>query len=171
MRITRYLATVAVVGGLLAPNAAAAPPPPPAPQDCLASLEAALVPANPGNLLVTGAVIVASAQVVCVRDTDPLDQSVNDMATPYGGHTSMQVWTTDTNERLCDFGPKVHTSVGPLLVMPMEIKPLDCDLGVSNPRRTRPLLVILHFATQYPYRCCDTRVVYLSPIPAGVDAG
>lgn len=171
MRFTKYLAVTAVIGGVLAPNAGAIPPSTPAPEDCLASLEAALVPANPGNLLVTGAVVVATAQVVCVRETDPLDQSVNDMTTSYGGHTTLEVWTTDTNQRLCGFGPKVHTSVGPLLVMDMEILPTQCDLGVSNPNRTRPLLVILHFATQHPYQCCDTRVVYLSPLPVGASAG
>ena len=171
MRITKYLAAAAVLGGTLAPSAGAAPPPPPAPQDCLASHEAALVQANPGNLVVTGGVVVAAAQVVCVRDTDPLGQSVNDITSPYQGHTSLEVWTTDTNERICGFGPKVHTSVGPVLVMDMEILPAQCDLGVSNPRRTNPLLVILHFATQHPYNCCDTRVVYLSPLPVGVSAG
>lgn len=156
MRFTKLFAVVVLAGSTFAPQAGATPPPDP--HTCTATLEGAVVPANPAGLIQTAAIVVAAGEVVCLRDV--LNSTPNETLSTYSGHITIAI-VTDQGDLLCDKGPVVANSVGPVLVNAIDI---ECIVPVTDPRRTRPLKAVLHWATLSPYWCCDSIETPLSPV-------
>ncbi|HEU0132348.1 MAG TPA: hypothetical protein VFQ85_15290 [Mycobacteriales bacterium] len=157
MRIVRLAVTTAAVLALSAavPGATAATPDP---HSCTMQAAGEVVPANPGNIVATAAVVNVDATVECTLD--PLRTTVTDMVNGYGGDMSLGVYT-DTGVQLCGAPLAVYRSTGPVLVM---VQHLECVLGVDQALRTRPLYGRVDWATNPPYLCCGFRWFRISPV-------
>lgn len=157
MRITKALCAVALSAAAVSPVASAAPP---HPDSCTATVEGVTVPANPGGIVATAAVVAVAGEVVCVRDV--LASTIGELATPYEGHIDLDVYT-DTGVHVCDVPFLPVQSAGPVLAM---AHAGQCVLDVTNPYRTRPLRVRLRWAAMPPYVCCGD--LWANVSPAGV---
>lgn len=159
----RTLAALAAAGLLATVNAPARAADAPPPSSCLAAIEGAATPADPGGLLATASVVTFAVEIVCVRD--PLRTPPIELAEPYTGHLTTGVFAQDGSHVCAPIDPTggVFQSAGPVLVMAVTG---TCVLPVSDPRRTQPMHVRAYWATMPPYRCCEVRFVPISPVGA-----
>lgn len=150
-----------MVVALATPQGASATPPPD-PSTCTATIEAVATPADPGGVVATGRVALASAQVVCTRD--PLTTPPIDYVNGWWGHITIY-WQTAYGyfPANCGHGPDVINAVGPILVLAAV---QQCVIPVSDPRRGEPLEAVLKWATLdgSNYLCCGTRVAKATPV-------
>lgn len=163
MRLIRLIAVPALAAALAVPQAASAEPP--HPSNCVATIEGVATPADPGGLVATGVVAVATAQVVCVHDL--LNSTVNQLIEPWHGHITMTIqYQNGVTPAGCSHGPDKPDAVGPLLVMTAV---QTCVIPVSDPDHVRTLVAIVDFATvdANHYKCCQQVSARLVPVGFG----
>lgn len=159
MRLRTYAAAVLCAASLAAPAAAN----PPHPNACTAVGSGAVVPANPGGLASTAAVVAFGADVVCAKDL--LATPPQEHADLYKGHLTV-VLLAQNGGAVCGARSAVSEwpSVGSVLVMAVHDV---CVIPVTDARRLQPLSVQIYWATLSPYVCCGSKNVPITPVGVG----
>ena len=156
----RTLAVAAVAAALAAPHAASAAPP--SPHSCTVKIEGASTPTDPANLVATGAVAVAAAEVVCAYDV--VNTAPSTWLGGWSGHISMGIQDGAGNTFAgCANGPNPTDAIGPVLVLRTV---QHCVIPVTDPRRRGDVYVRVDWATIQggTYVCCASRTIRITPV-------